>query len=186
MKVVTRSNAANTRQNKIYRQNGPDLAVSVDPKFWNVTWIGVADPRVKVTNVGIKGQDGLTPMWRQTKYTADNTPIRLASYVEARLVIAEVEGGQTAVDIINDLHRAAGIPLFASSNAEEIRQQVREERRREFFLEGKRMGDLRRYGGGAFAAAAGGRHPYTLDTYGGMECFPLPNVELLNNPNLRG
>ncbi len=181
---VTRSSAGPTRTNKIYLSNGPNLELSVDPTFWGLEWQGEPDPRVRVVDGGIQGQDGLTPMWRQTKYTGEGSPIRLASYVEARLIIAEIEGGQTAVGIINELHSAAGLQPFASADEGEIQAMVREQRRREFFLEGQRMGDLRRYGGTAFQDAAGGQHPYVGDTYGGMECFPLPNVERQNNPNL--
>jgi len=183
-RVVTRSSAGPTRANKIYLANGPDLDVSVDPKFWNLSWGGVPDPRVEVVEVGLQGQDGLTPMWRQTKYTSEGSDIRLASYVEAQLIIAEARGGQTAVDIINDLLEAAGLPSFESTDPLEIQEMVREQRRRELFLEGHRMGDLRRYGGTAFQDAAGGAHPFVGDVYGGMECFPLPNVERQNNPNL--
>ena len=58
-----------------------------------------------------------------------------------------------------------------------------EDRRRELFLEGHRLGDLRRYNlpilpaAGARTAAGGG-------TYGAQSCFPLPDVERINNPNI--
>jgi len=182
-KDVTRSNASTTRQNDIQLQTVRRRAQAVDPAFWNTTWMGVADPRVAVTNTGAKALNGLTPLWLQQKYATEASPIRLASYTEAQLIIAEVEGGQTAVTIINALHTAAGIPPFTSTDAAAIRRQVIEERRREFFLEGRRMGDLRRFGG--FQDAAGGKHPFVGYAYGGMECFPLPEVELLNNPNIK-
>ena len=193
VRQISRSAAGNTRWNKIHRSNGPNLELSVDPAFWDVTWSGEPDPRVTVEQLlnssggQLMGQDGLTPMYKATKYSADNTPIRLASHVEAQLIIAEIEGGQTAVDIINELLDAAGLdPSFASTDEDEILTMVREQRRREFFLEGHRMGDLRRYGGSAFLDAAGGSHPYTNETYGGMTCFPLPLVEIQNNPNVSG
>jgi hypothetical protein len=95
-----------------------------------------------------------------------------------------VEGGQTAVDIINQLHAAAGIPGFESDDPEEILQQVIEERRGDFFLEGRRMADLRRYGGFAEAASAGQRNRFSGVLYGGTDCFPIPDVERRANPNL--
>jgi hypothetical protein len=182
LKTVTRSNAAAGRQNDIFMENIRNRAHSIDPHFYNLTFGGVADPRVKVTNTGTKGVDGLTDLWLQTKFTSEAAPIRLASYTEARLIVAEVEGGQTAVGIINALHAAAGLPAFQSTDAAAIRAQVIEERRREFFLEGRRMGDLRHFGG--FKEAAGGKHPFTGTVYGDTECLPLPNVEVRNNPNL--
>jgi starch-binding outer membrane protein, SusD/RagB family len=181
LKTITRSNAATSRQNDIYMENVRNRGQSIDPAFWNVTWAGVPDPRVRVTKTGTKGIDGLTDLYLQTKYTSEAAPIRLASYTEAQLIIAEVEGGQTAVGIINALHTAAGIPPFQSTDPAAIRAQVIEERRREFFLEGRRLGDLRRFGG--FEQAAGGRHPFVGDVYGLTQCLPIPDVERKGNPN---
>ena len=190
---ISRSPAGNTRWNKIHRSNGPDLQLSVDPSYWDLTWSGDPDPRVRVDRMlnsqggQLRGQDGLTPMYKAAKHATDATPIRLASYVEAQLIIAEVEGGQVAVEIINDLLEAAGLSgNFVSTDEDEILEMVREQRRREFFLEGQRIGDLRRYGGTAFQDATAGEHPYTGETYGGMTCFPLPLVEIQNNPNVPG
>ena len=57
-----------------------------------------------------------------------------------------------------------------------------EQRRRELFLEGHRLGDIRRLGL-PFSPAAGA--PYVNGgTYADQSCFPLPNVERINNPNL--
>lgn len=182
VKMVTRSNASNGRQNDIFVQNVRSRAHSIDPHFWSVTWMGTPDPRVRVTNTGTKGIDGLTDLWTQSKFTSEATGIRLASYTEAQLIIAEIDGGETAVDIINALHAAVGIPGFESSDPVEIRNQVIEERRREFFLEGRRFADLRRYGG--LEEAAGGKHPFLGNDYGLTSCLPLPNVEIVNNPNI--
>ncbi len=181
---VSRSSANNSRRNIIYLNNNQNRRISIDPHYWDVTWMGAADPRVDVTNTGGKTTDGVTDLWLQTKYGSDSAPYRLASHVEAQLIIAEVVGGQRAVDIINELHTAAGIPPFEGGSEAEIRAQVIEERRREFFLEGKRFGDLRRYGG--FDEWTKGTHPFTPITYGGNECMPLPNVERFNNPSLSG
>ena len=180
--VVTRSNGETARQNDIYVQNVNSRAQSIDILFWNQEWMGVPDPRIDVTDTGQKGIDGVTDLWIQHKYASAGSPIRLASYTEAQLIVAEVAGGQTAVDIINTLHAAAGLPSFSSTDPAEILAHVIEERRREFFLEGRRMGDLRHYGG--FAAAAGGSHPFNGDQYGGTECFPIPDVERNFNPNI--
>ncbi len=181
---VSRSSANNSRRNIIYLNNNQNRRISVDPHYWDVTWMGAPDPRVSVTNTGGKTTDGVTDLWLQTKYRSDAAPYRLASHVEAQLIIAEAAGGQRAVDIINELHAAAGIPPFEGGSEAEIRAQVIEERRREFFLEGKRFGDLRRYGG--FDEWTKGTHPFTPITYGGNECMPLPNVERFNNPSLSG
>jgi hypothetical protein len=182
-KDVTRSSAADSRRNMIFININQNRRMSVDPHYWNTMWQGVRDPRVPVTNTGFRTTDGITQLWTQTKYGSDSAPIRLASYTDAQLIIAEIQGGQTAVNIINVLHTAAGIPPFAGGTAAQIKAQVVEERRREFFLEGRRFGDLRRYGG---FEDTKGQHPFTPITFGGIECFPLPNVERFNNPNLSG
>jgi hypothetical protein len=183
VKAVTRSNSHARRRNSIFVLNHRSGTLGIDPKYWDVTWQGVADPRVKLIDSG-RTHGGNRPLMLQQKYTSEESPIRLASYVEAQLIIAEVEGGPTAVGIINELHEAAGIPPFASDDPAEIRNQIIEERRREFFLEGRRMADLRRFGGFAEAASAHQEDPWTGVVYGGTECFPLPDVELRNNPNV--
>ena len=180
---ITRSTAADVRENKIFNRNHVEQAVSVDPAFWNLEWDGLPDPRVHVTDEGILGQDGLTPMWFQQKYTSRDDEIRLASHTEARLIIAEVEGGAAAVGIINELLEEAGLRgNFASSNEQEIQAQVQEQRRRELFVEGHRMGVLRRLG--TITEFTSGTHPYVGDAYGGMACFPLPDTERNGNPNI--
>jgi hypothetical protein len=182
-KDVTRSNAVNRTQNDIYVSINRSRAHSIDPHFWDVRWQDVVDPRTRVVKQTQKGIDGLTDMYFQQKYANEAAPIRLASYVEAQLIIAEVEGGQTAVDVINALHTAAGIPPFESTDPAVIAAQVIEERRREFFLEGRRYGDLARFPE-LFEEAAGGAHPFVGHAYAGTRCLPLPDVELRNNPNL--
>lgn len=181
---ATRSNADNRRRNGIHHVNRGEFSVSIDEQFWHTEWMGVPDPRVELQEEVGRTASGQNPLFLQTKYTSEESPIRFASYTEAQLIIAEVEGGQTAVDIINQLHAAAGIPGFESDDPEEILQQVIEERRREFFLEGRRMADLRRYGGFAEAASAGQRNRFSGVLYGGTDCFPIPDVERRANPNL--
>ena len=138
------------------------------------------------TNANRLGSDSRTPLWRTAKYTDYSTPIRLASYVEAQLIIAEIQGGQNAVNIINTLHTAAGLPAFAGTDATAIKNQVIDERRREFFLEGLRMGDLRQYGIAKQWNRGGTQNPYNFLQFGGTECFPFPDVEKQGNPNFQG
>ncbi|MSR21904.1 MAG: RagB/SusD family nutrient uptake outer membrane protein [Gemmatimonadetes bacterium] len=181
-RTVSRSTASNDRRNTIYNRNVTSKSLSIDPKYWNTTYAGVVDPRTRLTDTKSLAADGLTPLYLQTKYVADATPIRFASYTEARLIIAQVQGGQAAVDIINALHTAAGLPAFAGGTAQQIKDQIVEERRREFFLEGRRLGDLRTYGG--FEQWTWGKNPYVGYEYGRITCFPLPDSEVSGNPNV--
>ena len=147
---------------------------------------GVPDTRVNGVNEGTFGGDG-RPYWGSaTKHRNQDSPLLVARWAEAQLIIAEIEGGQQAVSIINALRDGHGLPPFASTNEQEIQDQVLEERRRELFIEGFRAYDLRRANLPLFPPVDG---PYALGrpkfgTYGTATCVPLPAIETLNNPSL--
>ena len=183
------------QQNTIFAHTGGTGSSnfsSVDPTFVNLTFgsPAVADPRVLVTVTTQTGTDGLTPIRFQRKYANLGAAAPLARRTEARLMLAEAYalgvGGtsQDAVTIINELHNAAVIPDYDpnAAGALPVLQQVREERRRELFLESHRLGDMRRYGL-PLIPAAGTNFPRG-GQYGEMRCFPLPAVERNNNPNI--
>jgi hypothetical protein len=151
-------------------------------------WGGSPDPRVAATDLGVVGTDGHTEVWAADKYSAITAPIPIAKWEEAQLILAEaaVAANQlsTAEDIINTLHSNAGIPAYDATGAsqEEVMAQVIEERRRELFLEGHRLGDIRRYD--LPLVPAPGATYVNGGTYGDQRCFPLPDVERIHNPNL--
>ncbi|HEX7241851.1 MAG TPA: RagB/SusD family nutrient uptake outer membrane protein [Longimicrobiaceae bacterium] len=180
VKNATASTLASRRENRVFEQNNQAQAVTIGPAYRNLTFGGVADPRVRVTDTGRNATDG-NRIWAQNKYSGLATAIPIATWDEAQLIIAEAEGGQTAVGIINMFHTRAGLPAFASTDAAAIRNQVIEERRRELFLEGHHLGDVIRYNL-ALTPATGTAFPKG-GTYGSTTCLPLPNVERLNNPN---
>jgi starch-binding outer membrane protein, SusD/RagB family len=178
------------RQNRVVALNSGNQ-VSVAPAYRNLTvsnssGTAVPDTRVAVVPKGENGNDNKTPMYLQTKYASVSSPIPIASYKEAQLIIAEVQGGQTAVNIINNLRAAAGLPPFQSSDPTAIANEVTEARRRELFLEGQHLFDVRRLNLTLNPAPG---VPYEISTpkggsYGTERCFPLPDVETLNNPNI--
>ena len=185
------SSAVTRRENLVYTQMYRGFFSSVDPSFRNVTFGGVADPRVTIAVGPAKGQDAQTPIFQQTKYPAINTSIPIARANEARLIRAEADNaaGNTAAAqaVIDTLHTRAGIPLFVGTSQAQIQAQIIEERRREFFLESQRLGDIIRYNlqvtpvkGTAFKGTFG---TYGNDT-GIQVCFPLPDIERQNNPTL--
>ena len=179
------------RQNRVNEQNNGDAGVSVAPAYRNVTATStggtqIQDPRVPVTFAGKNASDNRTPLYVQQKYPTTSSPIPIASYKEAQLIIAEVQGGQTAVNIINNLRAAAGLAPFASTSAPAIQAQVVEERRRELFLQGQRLYDMRRLNL-PFDVAPGTSYSVVFPkggNYGSERCLPLPDVEKLNNPNI--
>jgi len=176
------TSAASARAyNSIYQFNGVGALITVGPAYLGLTFAGVPDPRVPVVDAGVPGSDQATPLRLQKKYTSLDQPIRMASYTEAQLIIAEVTGGTEAVNIINALHDAAGLPHFNSGDAAAITAQVIQERSREFFLESQHFYDVKRLNLPLNPAPG---TPYAKGgNYGDMRCFLLPDVERDNNPN---
>ena len=179
--TVTREATPTRRVNMLWDRNHQTSNFNVDPSFRNLTWQGTPDPRVTVVNAGpVNASVPGVNIWRAMKVSTNSTAYRLASWVEAQLIIAEVTGGQTAVNVINTLHQRAGIPGFSSSDPAEIAAQVREERRRELFLEGHRLTDLLRFS----IPVPSGPHPINGNQHGNTTCLPLPLVERTGNPNI--
>ncbi|MBI4540856.1 MAG: hypothetical protein HY704_15240 [Gemmatimonadetes bacterium] len=180
VRQVTRSSAIQTRWNLMYQDNINNGAISVDLDYVNLMWGGVADPRVKVVQADRRGADNSIIYW-QTKYTSFGSSYRLASWEEAQLIIAEAEGGQSAVNIINQFHSAAALPPFTSSDPKAILDHVIQERSRVLFLEGHRINDMLRH-----------KLPFKTGIgpdgvpYGETTCMPLPRIEIEGNPNIRG
>lgn len=177
---ATYSSANDRRRNRIFFDGQTNLYLSVDPRFRNLTVGGVPDTRVPVTNAGRNGHDGSTPLWLQQKYTSDAATIPIASWRQARLITAEVAGGQTAVNAINELRTASGLPTYSSTDPVAIRAQVLEERRRELFLQGERINDMLRFNIPFDTGVTSKGVPY-----GDTTCLPLPDVERFSNPNFK-
>jgi hypothetical protein len=187
---ATYSNAKDSRQNVVYNFMYQLLAATVDTPFRDVTFGGAPDPRVNVVDAGTAGSDNVTPIFLPAKYSAFETPIPIGRWEEAQLILAEADAAagdaSGAVGIINTLHANAGIPAYGGGTPSEVLAQVIEERRRELFLEGQRLGDIIRYGL-ALSPAPGTPFPVgdaVSGVYGTQTCFPLPAAERLNNPNI--
>lgn len=178
------------RQNFVFVHSQQNRHSSVDPSFRNVLLGTTPDPRVLTTNLGVNGTAPGVAMWAATKYPALTTGIPIAKYAEAQLIIAEarvaagdISGAVTAINAARNTR--AGMPAYdaAGKTAAQVRTDIIEERRRELFLEGHRLGDIRRYqlplnpAPGAAYTTGGG-------TYGSQNCFLLPDVERINNPNI--
>jgi hypothetical protein len=178
------STASARRQNAVHVDQLGNVWV-IDPQYRNVRFQGVLDPRIKIVNTGRVVAGVNIQVWSQTKYPARDTPIPIARYNEAQLIVAEAEVAagnlQAAVTIIKALHTAASLPDFNSTDATEIRNQIIYERAAELFLEGHRFGDIRRYNLPLIPAPGTPHH--TGGTYQNARCFPLPGIELDNNPN---
>lgn len=179
-----RTTAAATRaENRLFRFNNTSGVITVDSSFRNLTVNGTPDPRVSVVDAGRGGSLPTVRLFVQQKYRALTDPIPIATWREARLIQAEVAGGQVAVGIINALRARHSLPAFSSTVEADIQAQVREERRRELFVEGHRLYDTIRFNIPLYPAV-GAVFPNGGGTYGANKCLPLPDVERLNNPGI--
>ena len=118
-----------------------------------------------------------------------NASINFASKLEAQYIVAEVQGATPAnVTFVNSRRAIGGdVPLVGPTEAE-YQAALREQRARDFYLAGYRMGDLRRYKRfdnvdlwehGTY------RSPVPAPpTFGDQECWPIPQAEYTGNPNL--
>jgi hypothetical protein len=193
--ATTSPDAVNPRrQNVVFLHVSQNAYSTVDTAFRHVNTPGDTsqDPRVAVTNLNRKGTATGSQLFIPNKDATVNSPVRVASYAEAQLIIAEnaartgdLAGAVTAIN--NARSRTAGVPAYTlpvGATAATVLAQVVEERRREFFVEGHRLGDLRRYNL-PFLPAPGTPYFYG-GNYGSQTCFPLPDIERINNPTIAG
>lgn len=116
--------------------------------------------------------------------------IRLASKLEARYIVEEVQGPSLA--FINERRAVGGqLPLseveWGVMSLADQQAELRDQRRRDFFLDGHRLGDLRRYieRYGINEFPSGGYPQFEEDyQYGSATCIPISADELNSNPNV--
>ena len=185
----------NRRYNRVFSSTGQFGDYTVDTLARSLKTQGVVDPRSAVTAYpDTRPADGLTAIWAPAKYSSDASPIRIATWDEAQLIIAEAQGGAAAVATINGLRAAYNaahpsgtqIPLYAgATDAASIQTLIINERQRALFVEGFRNYDMQRFNI-AFTGAEATGQPYPLKggNYGNTTCLPLPDIERFNNPNI--
>jgi hypothetical protein len=189
--VNTSTDAVNVRrQNYAFSAINQSTWATVDPSFRNLTLEGAPDPRVAVTNANRNGTSGAA-VWTVNKYSSFTSPMPVARYAEAQLIVAEARVAANdltgaAAAINNARNTRTGMPQYSATGqtAAQVLAQIIEERRRELYLEGHRIGDIRRYNL-PLQPATGSAFP-NGGTYGNQSCFPLPDVERINNPNIGG
>jgi hypothetical protein len=187
--VNVSTNATNVRQqNFAFLTINQSKWASVDPAFRGLTVTGAPDPRVATTNLNHPTTTGVA-LWGADKYGSLATTMPVARYAEAQLIVAEsklaasdIPGAVAAINAARATHPGLALYDATGQSAAQVLAQIQEERRRELFLEGHRLGDLRRYGLPILPAA--GTPFLSGGTYGTQTCFPLPDVERINNPNI--
>ncbi len=134
--------ADNYTSGQVYQSMHPRYAFTVDPVS------GMVDPRIVHTELITVGR-GNVDYYEPLKWTSISEPIAVSRWQEAALVLAEAhwtaDSMAGAVDNINLVRAAAGLPAFASSDGAAILEQIKYERATEFWLEGRRWQDMRYY-----------------------------------------
>jgi starch-binding outer membrane protein, SusD/RagB family len=174
----------NRRYNRVYGAIVRNGFYTVEAQSRNLTTEGAADPRAAVVPISTKPADVRSAMYAPEKYLTLGDPIRMATYDEAQLILAEVQGGAQAVAIINAMRDQYGLPHYTgATDPASIQQLIIEERRRALFVEGFRNYDMQRFNV-AFNPPVGAAFPIKGGTYGNTRCLPLPDIERFNNPNV--
>lgn len=166
---------------------------SVDIPFQNLN-----DPRVRHISdpvPGLNAQDVFLPYrpffyqgWDRDNdaQTIDlSTDIRFASGLEARYIEAEANGPTSeTMSFINE-RRDFGGQGSVSLTGDDMMEELREQRGRDFYMAVQRHGDLRRYLNlYNIDLFPSGSYPISSDNYGDARCFIIPLSEINGNPNL--
>ena len=130
--------------------------------------------------------DGVTPFWTQRKYASNAASIRLASGLEAQYIAAEAQGNAlTMLELIQQRRSAGGQTSYSgATDAVSLMRELLEQRARDFFLEGKRMGDARRHPGllRGFPQTGDAYHKQGFAPVASQTCWPLPDSETARFP----
>ena len=178
--------ARNRLSNRQY-QFTRDAAIIVVPPEWRT-----GDPRVPfaapgtVTGLPALAQDGILSFYAQRKYTSYDAPLRLASRLEADYIAAEASGTGAMLALVQS-RRAANNQAAYSGPTDDASAltEFEEQRGREFYLEGKRLGDFRRNPAAILHVGQPGQAYFKsgFGPVGDQTCFPLPFAETSTNPN---
>ena len=183
--------ATNARRfNHIYNAISTSGALTVETTARALTTEnGQVDPRSATIRLTTAPADGLNQIYIPTKYNAatlaagQSIPQPITRYAEAQLILAEAQGGASAVNIINTMRAASSLnPYTGPTDAASIKALVTSERQRVLFLEGYRAFDIERLNLPLVPAVGS---PYLQGgVYGGTVCFPVPDIEKNNNSNI--
>jgi len=170
--------------------NGVFLASSATTQVVAAPYRALGDARVTFVDAGINTQDGQLRLFRQTKYPNITAPVRIASGLEARYIAAEAQlklNGNTApaLALIAERRTAGGQGVFIGTTAAAVLAELMDQRARDFWLEGKHLGDIIRNPTAAALAPAAGSAFYKpqFGNFLPLACLPVPFAEKANNPN---
>jgi starch-binding outer membrane protein, SusD/RagB family len=157
---------------------------------------GLNDPRVPQpasTQLGLTGGAIYTPLtpYMYTGWVASGaapridfgSDIKFATGLEAQYDVAEADGPTaTTLDFVNQRRAVGGeAPVNLASAA--LMAELADQRARDFYLTGQRLGDLRRYAAAGNNMFPTGKYPLFNDLYGDQTCMIVPLSEKTGNPN---
>jgi starch-binding outer membrane protein, SusD/RagB family len=160
---------------------------------------GITDPRMPydatLRRLGNGVRDGYLP-YQTSSYSewvagqrvmfGETTAMRFASGLEARYIIAEA-GGMSATEtraFVNERRLVGQQGVFGGTDAQ-LFTELLDQRYRDFFLDGHRIGDLRRYKKfHQLDLWPHGTMPGLTQQYGSQECWPIAASEMNSNPNI--
>ena len=183
--------ATNARRfNHIYTPISTSGSLTVETTSRALTTeTGQVDPRSATIRLNTAPADGLNQIWIPVKFNAATLtagqaiPQPITRYAEAQLILAEAQGGTSAVNIINTMRAAASLtPYTGLTDAASIKALIASERQRVLFAEGFRAFDVERLNLPMVPAV--GSAYLQGGVYGGTVCFPVPDIEKNNNPNI--
>lgn len=142
------------------------------------------DPRLQVVDAGKGAFNPPIRLWIQTKFRDLGQRVRLASYKEARLILAEAQAQQGLVSdaetTINNYRDLYSLPHLTFANKPDAIAKILHERRMELAFEGgHRLNDLLRYQ--ISWKPSGTSNPFTGRPYGSTTCWPTPTKETNGN-----
>jgi hypothetical protein len=178
----------NNQLNRPARTADPFLGVA--PAFFSLNDPRV--PRLATSRPGLNSNP-IFPPQRPLMYTGWSatsiqpiditTTIKFATGLEAQYVIAEADGPTAATLAFVNARRAVGNQASVSLTGAALMAELRDQRARDFFLTGQRLGDLRRYLEAGIDLFPKGKYPVFSDFYGENTCFVVPLSEKAGNPN---
>ena len=152
----------------------------------------ITDPRVPFKAPGqhtLTPQDPASgPFYIQNKYPAFNSPIRVASKLEADYILAETQGVTEQLALINARRTANGQAAYSgATDANSVLTELMSQKTLDFFLEGRKLADFRRNPTNVLNMPVPGADYFKpgFPPISNGSCYPLPDDETDNNPNFR-
>ncbi len=170
--------------NRIWSYSESRISLVVGPEYRAMADAG--DTRVAYVDMKRVAQDGQLNFFRQNKIKGWGTSDRLASGLEAQYIRIEANADPAAMLTFINERRAAGneSPMAATSDMSVLMKELMEQKSRDFWLEAKRIGDLRRNPDYVPYIIPPGNNYYKpeLGLVQSDVCWPVTTDEINNNP----